>query len=188
MGTGDGFGPEPALQLYFPANSDVLKVGKYGAAGMEKEAVGPALAAGEWHHVTLTYDRTATNLGTLALFVNGFAYGTVASVTMDVSQTTPLYLGGAHTTTTGLEAWFDGGIEDVTLQSGLSGRPVFARSTERLAALARRLDGALPIIGVGGIASAADARAKFEAGASLVQVYTGLIYRGPELVTEVAAA
>jgi dihydroorotate dehydrogenase len=71
---------------------------------------------------------------------------------------------------------------------GLSGRPVFARSTERLAALARRLDGALPIIGVGGIASAADARAKFEAGASLVQVYTGLIYRGPELVTEVAAA
>lgn len=123
MGTGDGFGPEPALQLYFPANSDVLKVGKYGAAGMEKEAVGPALAVGAWHHVTLTYDRTATNLGTLALFVNGFAYGTVASVTMDVSQTAPLYLGGAHSTTTGLEAWFDGGIEDVTLQSGLSGRP-----------------------------------------------------------------
>ena len=71
---------------------------------------------------------------------------------------------------------------------GLSGRPVFERSTERLAALARRLDGALPIIGVGGIFSAADARAKIEAGASLVQVYTGLIYRGPALVTEVAAA
>lgn len=71
---------------------------------------------------------------------------------------------------------------------GLSGRPLFERSTERLAGLARRLDGALPIIGVGGIFSAADARAKIEAGASLVQVYTGLIYRGPALVGEVAAA
>jgi autotransporter-associated beta strand protein len=123
LGTGDGFGPEPALQLYLPANSDTLKVGKYGAAGLEKEAVGPAIPVGTWHHVTLTYDRTATNLGTLALFVDGFAYGTVASVAMDVSQTTPLYFGGAASSTTGLDAWFDGQLEDVTLQSGLSGRP-----------------------------------------------------------------
>lgn len=71
---------------------------------------------------------------------------------------------------------------------GLSGRPVFERSTERLAALARRLDGAMPIIGVGGIFSAADAQDKISAGASLVQVYTGLIYCGPTLVSEVAAA
>jgi autotransporter-associated beta strand protein len=123
LGTGDGFGPEPALQLYLPANSDTLKVGKYGAAGLEKEAVGPAIPIGTWHHVTLTYDRTGTNLGTLALFVDGFAYGTVASVAMDVSQTTPLYFGGAASGTTGLDAWFDGQLEDVTLQSGLSGRP-----------------------------------------------------------------
>ncbi len=123
LGTGDGFGIEPALQLYLPANSDLLKVGKYGAAGLEKEAVGPAIPIGTWHHVTLTYDRTATNLGTLALYVNGFAYGTVASVAMDVSQTTPLYFGGASTNTTGLDGWFDGQLEDVTLQSGISGRP-----------------------------------------------------------------
>lgn len=123
LGSGDGFGPEPALQLYFPANSDLLKAGKYGAAGLEKEAVGPAIPIGTWHHVTLTYDRTATNLGTLALYVDGFAYGTVASVAMDVSQTTPLYFGGAASSTTGLDAWFDGQLEDVTLQSGLSGRP-----------------------------------------------------------------
>lgn len=71
---------------------------------------------------------------------------------------------------------------------GLSGRPLFERSTERLAALAKRLDAALPIIGVGGVCSAADARAKIEAGASLVQVYTGLIYQGPTLVRRVAAA
>jgi dihydroorotate dehydrogenase len=71
---------------------------------------------------------------------------------------------------------------------GLSGRPLFERSTERLAALAKRLDAALPIVGVGGICSAADACAKIEAGASLVQIYTGLIYQGPTLVRRVAGA
>jgi dihydroorotate dehydrogenase len=50
--------------------------------------------------------------------------------------------------------------------------------------LAAELQGALPIIGVGGILSGADAAAKIKAGASLVQVYSGLIYRGPELVKE----
>jgi dihydroorotate dehydrogenase len=49
----------------------------------------------------------------------------------------------------------------------------------------RRTGGKLPIIGVGGIASAAEAREKLDAGASLVQVYTGLIYRGPGLVKEI---
>lgn len=123
LGAGDGFGPDAELQLYFAANSDVLKVGKYGSAGLEKEAVGPAIPIGTWHHVTLTYDRTATDVGTLALYVDGFAYGTVASVAMNVSQTTTLCIGGAASTTSGLDAWFDGLLEDVALQSGLSGRP-----------------------------------------------------------------
>ena len=71
---------------------------------------------------------------------------------------------------------------------GLSGAPVFETSTEVVRKLARHLDGALPIIGVGGIMSGADARAKIAAGASLVQFYTGLIYRGPALIAEVARA
>ena len=50
------------------------------------------------------------------------------------------------------------------------------------------LDGALPIIGVGGIMSADDAKAKIDAGATLVQLYTGLIYRGSELIAECARA
>jgi len=54
--------------------------------------------------------------------------------------------------------------------------------------LAAELQGALPIIGVGGILSGADAVEKIMAGASLVQVYSGLIYRGPALVTESCAA
>ncbi len=71
---------------------------------------------------------------------------------------------------------------------GLSGAPLRARSTAVIRVLACELDGALPIIGVGGIESGADAREKIAAGASLVQVYTGLIYRGPALVAECVEA
>jgi len=70
---------------------------------------------------------------------------------------------------------------------GLSGAPVFARSTAVQGKLAQALRGEVPIIGVGGILSGADATAKIHAGASLVQLYSGFIYRGPELVSEVAA-
>ncbi|MBV1891893.1 MAG: quinone-dependent dihydroorotate dehydrogenase, partial [Gammaproteobacteria bacterium] len=73
-------------------------------------------------------------------------------------------------------------------QGGLSGWPVRERATEVVGKLAKELDGALPIIGVGGIASGADACDKIKAGASLVQVYTGFIYRGPALITEAAEA
>ncbi len=71
---------------------------------------------------------------------------------------------------------------------GLSGRPVFEASNRVIAGLRRELGPSVPIIGVGGVLSAADARAKIAAGADLVQIYTGLIYRGPALVTEAARA
>lgn len=68
---------------------------------------------------------------------------------------------------------------------GLSGAPVRARSTGVIRGLSKRLGGKLPIIGVGGVFSAADAREKLDAGATLVQVYTGLIYRGPRLISDI---
>jgi dihydroorotate dehydrogenase len=71
---------------------------------------------------------------------------------------------------------------------GLSGAPVTERSTRVVRELARILGGTIPVIGVGGIMSDADARAKIAAGATLVQLYTGLIYRGPALVRECVAA
>jgi dihydroorotate dehydrogenase len=71
---------------------------------------------------------------------------------------------------------------------GLSGAPVFEASNKVIRALKSELGDALPIIGVGGILSGSDAQAKIAAGASLVQLYTGLIYRGPALVKECAAA
>jgi len=71
---------------------------------------------------------------------------------------------------------------------GLSGRPLFTSSTRVLVKLAHELAGRVPLIGVGGIIGGADARAKIDAGASLVQVYTGFIYRGPELIAEARRA
>ncbi|HYC44272.1 MAG TPA: quinone-dependent dihydroorotate dehydrogenase [Burkholderiales bacterium] len=67
---------------------------------------------------------------------------------------------------------------------GLSGAPLTVKSTAIIERLAGALAGAIPVIGVGGIMNGADARAKIAAGASLVQLYTGLIYRGPALVAE----
>jgi dihydroorotate dehydrogenase len=64
-------------------------------------------------------------------------------------------------------------------EGGASGRPLTARSTEIIRTVHRLTGGRVPIIGVGGIFNAADAREKFEAGASLLQIYTGFIYEGP---------
>ncbi|MCE1240577.1 MAG: quinone-dependent dihydroorotate dehydrogenase [Azonexaceae bacterium] len=71
---------------------------------------------------------------------------------------------------------------------GLSGKPVFLRSTEVQGKLSAALAGEVPVIGVGGIFSGADALAKMQAGASLVQVYSGFIYRGPALVADCGRA
>lgn len=67
---------------------------------------------------------------------------------------------------------------------GLSGKPVFGKSTEVLRGMAARLGSNTPLIGVGGISSGADAHAKLDAGARLVQFYTGMVYRGPALIGE----
>ena len=71
---------------------------------------------------------------------------------------------------------------------GLSGAPLYVRSTNVLRRLRSRLDPAIPIIGVGGILSGADAAGKLAAGATLVQFYTGMIYRGPALIAEAVEA
>lgn len=77
------------------------------------------------------------------------------------------------------------GLKNAEEAGGLSGAPVRNLSTIVIQQLSKQLQGALPIIGVGGISSGADAVEKIAAGASLVQVYSGLIYKGPKLVHEI---
>jgi dihydroorotate dehydrogenase len=80
------------------------------------------------------------------------------------------------------------GMRHANQQGGLSGAPVFDLSNIVIRALKAEVGEAVPIIGVGGILSGRDAKAKIDAGAKLVQLYSGLIYRGPALVRECADA
>jgi dihydroorotate dehydrogenase len=77
------------------------------------------------------------------------------------------------------------GLKDASFAAetgGLSGRPLFVRATRMLARVYRLTEGRLPLIGVGGIESGAAAVAKIKAGASLLQLYTGLVFEGPKLI------
>jgi len=80
------------------------------------------------------------------------------------------------------------GLEYCDEIGGLSGQPVFRSSTQVLKQMTEQVNGEFPIIGVGGICSAKDAKEKYDAGASLVQIYSGFIYQGPSLVTSIAKA
>jgi dihydroorotate dehydrogenase len=71
---------------------------------------------------------------------------------------------------------------------GLSGQPIKAKSTEVIRYLSEQSNKAFPIIGVGGIHSAEDALEKIEAGADLIQIYTGFVYEGPALVKRINKA
>lgn len=80
------------------------------------------------------------------------------------------------------------GVPGAEQQGGLSGAPLFEMSTEVVRQFATALAGEVPIIAAGGVLTGEQARAKLEAGAQLVQIYSGLVYRGPALVTECVAA
>jgi dihydroorotate dehydrogenase len=80
------------------------------------------------------------------------------------------------------------GLPHAEETGGLSGRPVFAASNRVIGQLRSALGKRFPIIGVGGVMSGTDAKAKIAAGADVVQIYTGLIYKGPALVSEAARA
>ena len=91
-----------------------------------------------------------------------------------------------------MEAGIDGVIATNTTiaheekeKGGLSGKPLLEKSTEIVRKIATQTAGKLPIIAVGGVSDAASAKAKFDAGASLVQVYTGMIYKGQKIAVDI---
>jgi len=95
-------------------------------------------------------------------------------------------LDGLITTNTTLDRELVAGHPRAGEAGGLSGKPVFKKSTAVLQSFSSHLGGRLPIIGVGGISTLADAKEKIHAGASLVQIYTSFVYQGPQLVRELA--
>jgi len=91
-------------------------------------------------------------------------------------------------TNTTIERGAVAGLRHADETGGLSGTPVKVRATEVVALVRDTLGPSFPLIGVGGISTAADALEKRQAGADLVQVYSGLVYRGPALIEEIAKA
>lgn len=98
------------------------------------------------------------------------------------------HIDGVIATNTTIDKSSVEGLEHGTEEGGLSGRPLAERSTEVIRKLSAELDGAIPIIGVGGIFDGESAAEKIRAGATAVQIYSGFIYRGPEVIREAAAA
>ncbi|AIR86780.1 dihydroorotate dehydrogenase [Pantoea sp. BL1] len=92
---------------------------------------------------------------------------------------------GVIATNTTLDRALVAGLKYADEMGGLSGRPVQSRSTEVIRRLSQELQGRLPIIGVGGIDSLVSAREKMAAGATLVQIYSGFIYKGPGLIKDI---
>ncbi|WP_421672210.1 quinone-dependent dihydroorotate dehydrogenase [Raoultella terrigena] len=92
---------------------------------------------------------------------------------------------GVIATNTTLDRSLVQGMQYCDETGGLSGRPLQLKSTEIIRMLATELNGRLPIIGVGGIDSAIAAREKIAAGATLVQIYSGFIFKGPPLIKEI---
>jgi dihydroorotate dehydrogenase len=106
-----------------------------------------------------------------------------------IAATLPRHgIDGVIATNTTLDRAAVQGLPHADEKGGLSGRPVFEASNRVIAQLRGALPAGFAIIGVGGVMDAASARAKREAGADLVQIYTGLIYKGPPLVREAARA
>nr|WP_024967640.1 quinone-dependent dihydroorotate dehydrogenase [Pantoea sp. IMH] len=92
---------------------------------------------------------------------------------------------GVIATNTTLDRSLISGLRHAGEEGGLSGRPLQLRSTEIVRRLADELQGRLPIVGVGGIDSLVAAREKIAAGASLLQIYSGFIFKGPPLIKEI---
>ncbi|WP_202302596.1 quinone-dependent dihydroorotate dehydrogenase [Dryocola clanedunensis] len=92
---------------------------------------------------------------------------------------------GVIATNTTLDRSLVQGMKHCDEMGGLSGRPVQLKSTEIIRRLSQELNGRLPVIGVGGIDSVIAAREKMAAGASLIQIYSGFIFKGPPLIKEI---
>ncbi|HWU81843.1 MAG TPA: quinone-dependent dihydroorotate dehydrogenase [Methylophilaceae bacterium] len=148
----------------------------------EKEALGNLLAALKKEQATLaeTYGRYVPIALKIAPDLEAEQVHEIADLLIQHQ------FDGVIATNTTLSRVAVEGMSHAQEAGGLSGAPVRDRSTLVIRQLSDRLQGRVPIIGVGGIMNGQDAAEKIAAGASLVQLYSGLIYRGPHLVKEVA--
>ena len=131
LGDGDGHGSQDELEVFFAAGSSALRLEKHNASGVQASIVHPDVPTGEWHHIAVTYDRTATNAGTLALYVDGFLVGSATGVAMAVNQSQPMVVGGHASTSANLDRWLDGLVDEVMIDSSVLSRTAIRRLAGR---------------------------------------------------------
>ena len=137
---------------------------------------------GDLKHINTTKDNPKPILLKIAPDLNNSQLDEVIDI---VAQTKIDGIIATNTTTSRENLKTNKKVIDEIANGGLSGKPVNKRSTEVIQYLAEKSNKAFPIIGVGGIHTAADAIEKLEAGADLVQIYTGFIYEGPGLIKRI---
>ncbi len=140
---------------------------------------------GDLKHINTTKDKPKPILLKIAPDLNNSQMDEVIDI---VAQTKIDGVIAANTTTSRENLKTDAKTITEIANGGLSGQPVKNRSTEVIKYLAEKSNKAFPIIGVGGIHSAKDAIEKLEAGADLIQIYTGFIYEGPGLIKDINKA
>tara|TARA_B100000809_G_scaffold66180_1_gene62875 strand:- start:1074 stop:2129 length:1056 start_codon:yes stop_codon:yes gene_type:complete len=137
---------------------------------------------GDLKHINTTKDKPKPILLKIAPDLNNSQLDEIIEI---VAETKIDGIIASNTTTSRENLNTDSNTITKIANGGLSGQPVKNRSTEVIKYLSQKSNKAFPIIGVGGIHSAADAIEKLEAGADLIQIYTGFIYEGPGLIKEI---
>ena len=120
LGDGDGRNAFDQLGLYFAANSNELRLDKHTATASQA-VLTATVAPGEWHYLSITYDRTATNAGMLSLYVDGFLAGSAAGLGMGVNQTRSMVIGG-HADGVDVSGYLDGRVDDAMMAGSVLGR------------------------------------------------------------------
>jgi autotransporter-associated beta strand protein len=121
VGNGDGFGGSgDELQLGCAANTDTLSLKHYNSANvMDIDLTsGATVGINEWHHVALTFTRSSTNTGTVRLFLNGVISATSNPITWSLNQNVPLIFGGHASTSSAINRYFNGWLDDLALFQG----------------------------------------------------------------------
>ena len=131
LGTGNGFGADEELQLWCPSGQS--RVGLFHWNGVTTDMgfySASTVANAQWNHVAVTFTRTAPNVGTVALYLNGALVNTAVSIPFNFDQSYPLVLGGHPQTTTAVSRWFNGNLDEaVFLKGALSGSEITRLAT-----------------------------------------------------------
>jgi len=172
-------------KVYVHADYITVNLSSPNTPGLRSLQMGEALRelindlANRKAQLEVQYRKTVPLLIKIAPDINNEEIANLARVAMDSGIDGLI----ATNTTVSREKVMDSPL--ATEAGGLSGRPVFESSTQVLGELSKTVKGRLLLVGVGGIESATTALSKFHAGAQLIQIYTGFIYRGPELIQEI---